>query len=269
MLQAAFTIGEASVARLALAQQQAEDAWLAAWRRQYGSNPSRPAAAAPRPSPAMAMPPPGATASMRPMLSSHALHRLRKRGDEEGGFAAYTYVLVGASVRPNTPGVFDRLQRLLAAVQNLPIAAKLAAEQRAQANTFVVPVPPDSEDGGPLMVDLTLAQSLLSHLPPALRLADASRRLLYLENGPFLITLPGRLADARADWPLLFADLSRTPEAVVADVVRRYMADLIGSFNPATTTWSPPAGMRVAITLVRMVKGSGDVAQAVFGGFGR
>ena len=36
----------------------------------------------------------------------------------------------------------------------------------------------------------------------------------------------------------------------------------------ASTDWKPPAGMQVAITLVRLVKGSGDVAQAVFGGLG-
>ncbi len=269
-LRAAGATGQAALARLAAARDAAEAAWAAAWRRQYGED-------APLEFPAssaglgMAAPSvtQSASASMAPSLTSHALHRLRARGDEPAGFGAYTYVLVGASVRPDTPGVHARLQRLLAEVRNLPVASTLEAELRARANSFVVPVPPDNRDNSPLVVDLALAQSLLTHLPPALRLADATRRLLYAENGPFLITLPGPLAAARADWPLLFADLSKTPEVVVADVVRRYMADLIGSFNPATTDWAPPAGMQVAIALVRLVKGSGDVVQAVFGAPGR
>ncbi|HOB93782.1 MAG TPA: hypothetical protein PKL46_06925 [Aquabacterium sp.] len=266
-VRAAHAIGEAAVAHLAQARQQAEAAWIAAWRAQYGSDPPLP--------PVLAsidpqiLPPAPAMASMARMLSSHALHRLRLRDDEPAGFGAYTYVLVGASVRPDTPGVFNRLQRLLGEVRHLPTASELSTDQRARANTFVVPVPAGNTERDALVVDLPLAQSLLTHLPPSLRLADATRRRLYVENGPFLITLPGRLSEARADWPLLFADLSRTPEPVVADVVRRYMADLIGSFNPASTDWQPPAGMQVAITLVRLVKGSGDVAQAVFGGFGR
>jgi hypothetical protein len=210
-----------------------------------------------------------AVASTFDTIDSHALHRLRSRGDEPPGFRAYTYVLVGASVRPDTPGVHARLQRLLAQVRNLPVASGIALAERDRINTFVVPVPVGNQDGNDLLVDLPLAQSLLTHLPPALRLATATRRQLYAENGPFLITVPGRLADARADWPLLFADLSKLPEAVVADVARRYMADLIGSFNPASTDWTPPPGMQVAITLVRLVKGSGDVVQAVFGGLGR
>ena len=266
-LQAAIQTGQTTLARLTRARDQAEAAWIAALRQQYGNDAL--AFEAPRAVNAgaearMAPPAPAPMAMAAPMLNSHALHRLRLRGDEPDGFGAYTYVLVGAGVRPDTLGVHARLQRLLGEVRNLPVASTLDAESRARANSFVVPVPADSRDTGPLLVDLPLAQSLLTHLPPVLRLADATRRLLYAENGPFLITLPGRLADARSDWPLLFADLSKTPEVVVADVVRRYMADLIGSFSPASTDWAPPAGMQVGIALVRLVKGSGNVVQAVF-----
>lgn len=268
-LQAAMAASATARNRLAEARRRAEDALrveLAAQREQQRLRSAAEAEmrieapGAGRPSPA---------AGMQIAIRSHALHRLHQRGDEPTGFSAYTYVLVGAGVTATTPGVQARLQRLLDAVRNLPVASAVHSDERAGLNTFVVPVPADNGEHDPLVVHLPLAQSLLTHLPPALRLADATRRRLYVDNGPFLITLPGRLAEARADWPLLFADLSRTPEPVVADVARRYMADLIGSFNPASTDWSPPAGMQVAITLVRLVKGSGDVAQAVFGGFGR
>jgi len=270
-LQLAGATGEAAQAALAQATGRAQAAWIAALQRQYGENWMDQLDPPGAGSQAQAsMRPPSIASPVVPLLSSHALHRLRARDDEPAGFGAYTYVLVGASVQPGTPGVRARLQRLLGEVRSLPTAGQITdAQQRSRTNTFVVPVARASSDDAELAVDLPLAQSLLTHLPPVLRLADATRRLLYAENGPFLVTLPGRLADARADWPLLFADLSKTPEVVVADVVRRYMADLIGSFNPASTDWQPPAGMQVAITLVRLVKGSGDMVQAVFGPAGR
>ena len=134
---------------LSQAQQQAEDAWIAAWRRQYGTEPPRSVSVVA--AQAQVLGPTGMMAGMAPMLSSHALHRMHTRGDEPPGFGAYTYVLVGAGVRPDTPGVFARLQRLLRAVESLPIARTLSDELRAQANTFVVPVPPDNDDSSRLV----------------------------------------------------------------------------------------------------------------------
>jgi hypothetical protein len=81
---------------------------------------------------------------------------------------------------------------------SLPVASAVQADVRAGLNTFVVPVAADSDERDPLAVDLPLAQSLLTHLPPALRLADATRRQLYVANGPFLVTLPGRLGKVPA-----------------------------------------------------------------------
>lgn len=269
-LRAAIDSSAVSTDRLDQAREQAVRIWVEAMRAKYGKgwDDLPPPGAGPPGPPARAVSP-SPTASMRPPIDSHALHRLRQRNDEPPGFAAYTYVLVGTGVSPATPGVHARLQRLLDALRNLPQASSFSSDERARLNTFVVPVPAASSERDALVVDLPLAQSLLTHLPPALRLADATRRQLLLDNGPFLVTLPGPLAQARSDWPLLFANLSQTPEAVVTDVARRYMADLIGTFNPASTDWQPPAGMQVAITLVRLVKGSGDVVQAVFGGAGR
>ena len=104
----------------------------------------------------------------------------------------------------------------------------------------------------------------MSHVPPGLLLPGAARRALTSGNGPFLITLPGRLAEARTDWPVLFADLSQVPEAVVVDVVRSYMGDLLNDFSVTRTAWQPPAVQQVALVLVRLVQGTGDLVQAVF-----
>ena len=263
-LQVLAVAGQQTVARLAAARQQAEQDFVAAWRAQYGQDPGQRQAAA---APAAAAPPapyPSARAVTMPPLRQHALHRMTQRNDEPPGFGAYTYVVVGTSAGIASDGVRRRLARLLAALQNLTPAEQIEAELRLATNVFVVPVQAGTTQSATLAYELRLAQALMSHVPPALLMPGRLQRALLTSNGPFLVTLPGRLADAQASWPVLFADLNSVPEAVVADVVRSYMGDLLVGFKPAAQGWQPPPLQRVALTLVRLVQGTGEVVMAAF-----
>ena len=263
-LRALAAEGQDTRRSLADRRLQAEQGFVAAWRAQYGRDPVSPpramGAAPPAPAPAYASPPVG----MMPPLSQHALHRMLKRNDEPTGFGAYTYVVVGTGAGRDSPGVQQRLARLLAALQGLTPAEQVEAAQRRGTNVFVVPVQAGNGGQDALAYELRLAQALMGHAPPAVRMPGALQRALVTSNGPFLITLPGRLAQAQADWPVLFADLNSVPAAVVADVVRSYMGDLLVGFEPTNAGWKPPALQRVALTLVRLVQGTGDVVMAAF-----
>lgn len=261
---AAAATAEQALNGLEVARQRAEDAWIAAWQAQYGQPPPVTVESRVAPAPAGAAPPRPAPAPSRPPLEYHALHRLHQRNDEPNGFGAYTYVLVGTSVGNNSAGVHQRLQRLLSALRNLTPADQVNAAQRLTFNLFVVPSPAGTEGRPELVYDLRLGQSLMCHVPPGLNLGNSTGRALVTGNGPFLVTLPGRLSDALADWPLLFADLSNVPDVVVVDVVRSYMGDLLGQFNPRNPLWQPPALQQVALTLVRLVRTTGDLVQAVY-----
>ena len=263
-LRALTAAGQQALANLAAARQQAARDFAAAWRAQYGQDPDLRQAA---PAPARAAPPapyPAAAAAMMPMLRQHALHRMTERNDEPPGFGAYTYVVVGTATGLDSTGVRQRLARLLAALQSLTPAEQIEAELRLGTHVFVVPVQAGSTQQATLAYALRLAQALMSHVPPALLMPGRLQRALLTSNGPFLITLPGRLADAQASWPVLFADLDSVPEAVVADVVRSYMGDLLVGFKPSDAGWRPPALQRVALTLVRLVQGTGEVVMAAF-----
>ena len=263
-LRALAAAGQQTLASLAAARQQAERDFAAAWRTQYGQEPDPRQAASSPPHAAPPAPAPPTAAMMGPPLRQHSLHRMTQRNDEPTGFGAYTYVVVGTGAGLDSVGVRQRLARLLAALQNLTPAEQIEAEQRLGTHVFVVPVQAGTEHQATLAYELRLAQALMSHVPPALLMPRRLQRALLTSKGPFLITLPGRLADAQASWPVLFADLNSVPEAVVADVVRSYMGDLLVGFEPAAQGWQPPALQRVALTLVRLVQGTGEVVLAAF-----
>ena len=263
-LRALIAEGQDTRRTLADRRLQAAQGFVSAWRAQYGRDPVPPP-------PAVGSAPPAAAPSytprsvgMMPPLRQHALHRMFKRNDEPAGFGAYTYVVVGTGAGRDSAGVQQRLARLLAAVQDLTPAEQVEAAQRLGTNVFVVPVQAGSSAQDALAYELRLAQALMGNAPPAVRMPSAVQRALVTSNGPFLITLPGRMADAQASWPVLFADLNSIPAAVVADVVRSYMGDLLVGFEPSNAGWKPPALQRVALTLVRMVQGTGDVVMAAF-----
>ncbi|MDH5539396.1 MAG: hypothetical protein OEY03_08340, partial [Rhizobacter sp.] len=82
--------------------------------------------------------------------------------------------------------------------------------------------------------------------------------------GPFLITLPSRMADAMSDSPLLFADLSRYPDDAIADLATNYMNGLVDDFPRQKTFWKPPALQRVALAMIRLAAGTGEILTSVF-----
>ena len=265
-VRACEAAGEVALEGLEAASNSALLAWKAALNAQYGKallDPQRMPGVTPRAVVGEPPPPPRPAPGFR-QLERHALHCMAELDDEPAGFGAYTYVLVATSVGRDSPGVSRRLQRLLSALTGLPTAREMSAERRFSANTFVVPMPEPTLSRPMLDYNLRLGQSLMSFVPPGLLLPGAARRALITGNGPFLITLPGRLAAVRADWPLLFADLGQVPEAVVVDVVRNYMGDLLGQFNVTRTAWQPPVAQQVAMTLVRLVHATGDLVWAVF-----
>ena len=261
---ACVAAGKAALQRVAAADEQARRAWEAAWRAQYGGKPPDDVE--------MVFDAPGAgqaharlrSAALFGQLERHALHCMAEFDDEPAGFGAYTYVLVGSSVGRDSSGVSQRLQRLLSALTGLQPADEVPADKRGASNTFVVPAPRPTAQRLRLDYNLRLGQSLMSRVPLGLLQPGAAWRALTSGNGPFLITLPGRLAEARADWPVLFADLSQVPEAVVVDVVHSYMGDLLAQFSITRTAWRPPVTQQVALVLVRLVQASGDLVQAVF-----
>ena len=263
-LRALIAEGQDTRRTLADRRLQAERGFVSAWRAQYGRDPVPPpralGSAPPAPAPSYTSP----SAGMMPPLRQHALHRMFKRNDEPAGFGAYTYVVVGTGAGRDSAGVQQRLASLLAALQDLTPAEQVEAAQRPGTNVFVVPVQAGSSAHHALAYELRLAQAFMGYAPPAVRMPSALQRALVTSNGPFLITLPGRMADAQASWPVLFADLNSIPAVVVADVVRSYMGDLLVGFEPSNAGWKPPALQRVALTLVRMVQGTGDVVMAAF-----
>jgi hypothetical protein len=266
-VRALTAAGQDTLRRLAHQRARAQqrfDAALHAEQARDLAAPSPPAMAAAPPAELVFDAPAAGAAGMMPALRQHALHPMVKRSDEPAGFGAYTYVVVGTGAGRDSPGVQQRLARLLAALQDLTPAEQVDAAQRLGTNVFVVPVQAGSQGQASLAYEIRLAQALMGHAPPAVRMPGALQRALVTSNGPFLITLPGRLADAQASWPVLFADLNSVPAAVVADVVRSYMGDLLVGFEPTNTGWKPPALQRVALTLVRLVQGSGDVVMAAF-----
>jgi len=269
ILEAAIASGLAAVRHVDTAYEAATRAYVVAWRAQFGIDPPWYGSGNGR---ALSG---GERSGVRPALGGgrlpgavrlerHALHCMTEFDDEPTGFGAYTYVLVGTGMSRDSSGVAQRLQSLLSALIGLMPAKEVTATKRASSNSFVVPAPELTPERNRLDYNVRLGQALMSHVPPGLLLPGAARRALITGNGPFLVTLPGRVADAQADWPLLFADLSQVPAAVVADVVRSYQGDLLSKFDVTREAWKPPAPQQVALALVRLVKGTGDLVQAAF-----
>jgi hypothetical protein len=191
---------------------------------------------------------------------------MRKIQTEPTGFGAYPYVIVTTTGDRNNSGVYRRLLQLTRALSSLPDASKVTGDAtRKAANLFVMPVGEERPDPNGMSYDVDMAKQLMVQLPAGWHLPAELKQAMRKGRGPFLMTLPGRLADATGKGHLLFADLSNAPEITVADVVESYKGDLLDGFwSNQVIQWQPRMLQRVALTLVRMVQSTGEVVQSVF-----
>jgi len=240
-----------------IAVAQAEREWEAAYRQAYGTPPERePKITAylesqMRAEPKLAM-------AKAPDLRSHAYELFAAWDTEPRGFGAYTYVLLRSANDLQTPAVRQRFQTLLSTLDKLPEARLVAHDQRQHVNLFCIPgtrgaVTPNVAYASDLGQQLKLrAQNGL------LTRKDVSQRLVN-SPGPFLITLPSRIAEASSSSPLLFADLSAYPDAAIADLAANYMNGLVDDFPSQQTLWKPPVLQRVALVMIHLASGAGGL----------
>lgn len=197
-------------------------------------------------------------------LIDSALHLLTRPQSEPAGFGAYTYVVVATGTDRGSPGVRSRLVALSKFLAALNRDGQVADAARARTHLFVLPVGQEAPGPDGFAYDVRMAQALLSAMPLGWQIPDSLRLALRRGQGPFLVTLPSRIAEANAQTPVLFADLSHTPADAVPDVAKAYMGDLLDGFSPNQPQWKPSTMLSVALTLVRMAESTGEIVQSVF-----
>lgn len=249
-------------AQAAAALEQAETEWEAAWRQAHASEPprrGRSATARPSVEPlsgqseAMSM---GADIDLR----SHAYELFEAWDTESKGFGAYTYVLMRSASDLNNADARRRFSRLLEALQKLPEARLVDPTQARNVNLFCIPGSRATDGGAlPVVYASDLGQQLkLRAQNGLLTRKEVSQRLLA-SPGPFLITLPGRMANIASSAPLLFADLSGYPDDAIADLATHYMNGLVDEFPSQQRLWKPPVLQRVALVMIHLATGTGDM----------
>lgn len=243
------------------AHEHARQAWEQAYQLAYGRapEPDHQAAAS------MAMnggAPAPAAAMMRPEIRSHAYELFSRFDGEIGDFGAYTYVLVRSASDLQTPAVRQRFQQLLGILQTLPAAGLVAGSDKPHVNVFCIPVIPGNEgtrDASEVTYASDLGQQLKMRAQNGLLTQKAVRQRLTSAPGPFLITLPGRLAAAQSGTPVLLADLSTYPPDAIADLTNHYMNGLVDEFPRQQALWTPPVLQRVALFMIHLAEGTGQL----------
>jgi hypothetical protein len=153
-------------------------------------------------------------------------------GEEEEGYALYTYVFLDGNTNTKTDGG-KRNDALLDAIVN-PIAnpdeevrgtENQAGVLRQECNIFYIPLNQKilPEFASPLsLYNLPLAQQLAREIVSSMREnMDVADRLLY--TGPFLVTLPVRLPAMRnRPAKMLIVDLSSTSPKNIRRVVAAF-----------------------------------------------
>lgn len=246
--------------------------WLAAYRLAHGAPPDDLAdlpptgagwagAAPPPPAPA-----PKAGAARPPELREHAYTVFSNWDTELRGFGSYTYVLLRSQDDLKTPAVMARFRTLLAVLHRQREAGTVVAAERPQFNLFCIPGSPSAQ-GSTNEFGFSYASDLGNQLKLRARNAvftvKAARERLTSSPGPFLLTLPGRIADAQGDSPLLFADLGSYPDEAITDLVESYMNGLLDQFPRDKALWKPPMPQRVALMMIRLASLSGEVQTRV------
>ena len=258
---AAFAAPLAAAAGTAYAQARAD--WLDAYRLAYGTTPPQPvttieysaastaAAAAP-------------TAAAIRVLRSHAYERVSTLDGEQRGFGAYSYVLLRSGNDLDAEPVARRYKLLIDLLEaELPEGSTIPTKVTKQVNLFCIPTPASGSGPGkagrPRYGAALAGQWLLNAQHGLLTRKEILTRLIR-SPGPFLLTLPGRIAESAPGMPLLLADLNDYPDMAIRDLVTQYMEGLLDSFPTDQAQWKPPALQQVALTMIHM---AGDLGRIV------
>jgi hypothetical protein len=246
--------------------EQARREWMAAHRLAYGRAPGAMAGqTASISGDVQAMAEAPAMAMMAPDIRSHAYHLFSRFDGEIAGFGAYTYVLVRSGGDMAKPPVQRRFQKLLSTLQQLPDASLVPDDQARLVNVFCVPVQPGSEETarpGEVRYASDLGQQLKLRAQNGLLTQRSVQHRLTNAPGPFLITLPMRLAQAQSTTPVLIADLSTYPEDAIADLATHYMNGLVDDFPRQQTLWKPPRLQRVALFMIHLAEATGQLVES-------
>jgi len=204
----------------------------------------------PRPPPTGAGPP-----RMRGPLKRHAFEVLALRSKEAPDYGAYTYVIF--PTRDDRP----EYRALLDAIVSLTPAAdpRASREQKQATNLFEIPgksAEPVGPEAAPEYArdidnyDRSRALSLVQTAQDGVLTAAKVLRQFQLSPGPFLLTVPVPLEQAKNVPQLLLADLSGYPASGFQDLVKSYQRDLTTAFPAGQALWYPPWNQRLALALV-------------------
>ncbi|MBA4142849.1 MAG: hypothetical protein H0X43_07550 [Nitrosospira sp.] len=157
----------------------------------------------------------------RSFPTAHVWATLPSYGEEEEGYATYTYVLIGRD--KSHKATWHRYNTLITAVTSSTAKNSTMMADKSLLNLFLIPVSA-REGQNPTSPNDKLSMELLT----ALSTAFPGK---FDNPGPYLITLyqpirhgrPGQIAD------ILFIDLSKMHEKAIQEVVRSYKTEIIKS----------------------------------------
>lgn len=205
----------------------------------------------PSPPPPAPPPPPGP-----PTILRHAFEVLTLRAQESEGYGAYTYVIFRERY-----GAPPEYQALLSAIVALTPAASPDTPRAVTSTTnlFVIPgksaEPIDSDEQPAYAAKienydreraLSLVQTACAGVLSTPKVLERFRQ----SPGPFLLTLPVPIEQAKGVTQLLLADLNGYPAAGFKDLVKSYQNDLVSAFPTNQAIWHPPWQQRVALGLI-------------------
>lgn len=230
-----------------------------AYQRVFGmSEADEPPPPLPPPPPPAPPPPPDMAGMEGPTrIARHAFEVLALRSKESPDYGAYTYVIF--PLREERA----EYQALLTAIVRLTPAANPAApvEEKRVTNLFEIPgrsaepVPAEQSPAYASRIenyDWARALSLVQTALDGVLTSSTVLRQFQRSPGPFLLTVPVPLEQARSTTRLLLADLSPYPVAGYVDVVRSYQNDLVAAFPTTQATWRPPWNQRLALGLLNI-----------------
>ena len=190
-------------------------------------------------------------------VTRHAFEVLALRSKESAGYGAYTYVIF--PTRETKP----EYQALLNAIVALtPVADPSATtDVKKTTNLFEIPgnsaAPIDPFDEVDYArqnsnYDYARALSLVQTASDGVLTAPKVLRQFQRSPGPFLLTVPVPLEQAKGVTQLLLADLNGYPIAGFVDLVKSYQNNLVAAFPATQALWSPPWNQRIALGLVNI-----------------
>jgi len=253
--------------KLAAQAGAAERKTSALWRKRYVQVHGRPPIEQPVHKAAAASAPPPLVAAKaqlsaemsaaRPELRSHAYAFFAAWNEEPRNFGAYTYVLLRSEADLNTPAVRRRFLKLLTTLEKLPEAHLVLGEDKVHTNVFCIPG--SGQANGSVKYASDLGQQIKLRTQNGLLTRKKISRRLIDSPGPFLLTLPTRIAQANSQSALLFADLSDYPDDAIADLAASYMKGLVDDFPSQQALWRPPVLQRVALVMIHLADSTGEV----------